>query len=76
MKKVTFTGSVDTGREIYKYLPPTRTTQLSFFSPLIAFFPFLSFLSFLLLVKQCRQAAEKLIPVTLELGGKSPMIGT
>ncbi|ELR24153.1 betaine aldehyde dehydrogenase [Acanthamoeba castellanii str. Neff] len=38
VKKVTFTGSVDTGREIYK------------------------------------QAAEKLIPVTLELGGKSPMI--
>lgn len=36
--KITFTGSVDTGRTIY------------------------------------RAAAEKLIPVTLELGGKSPMI--
>jgi acyl-CoA reductase-like NAD-dependent aldehyde dehydrogenase len=38
VKKVTFTGSVETGRDIYK------------------------------------TAAEKLIPVTLELGGKSPMI--
>ncbi|MFC3124758.1 aldehyde dehydrogenase family protein [Pseudoroseomonas globiformis] len=38
VKKVTFTGSVETGRIIYK------------------------------------AAAEKLIPVTLELGGKSPMI--
>lgn len=38
VKKVTFTGSVETGRAIY------------------------------------RSAAEKLIPVTLELGGKSPMI--
>lgn len=38
VRKVTFTGSVETGRTIYK------------------------------------AAAEKLIPVTLELGGKSPMI--
>jgi acyl-CoA reductase-like NAD-dependent aldehyde dehydrogenase len=38
VKKVTFTGSVETGRIVYK------------------------------------TAAEKLIPVTLELGGKSPMI--
>jgi acyl-CoA reductase-like NAD-dependent aldehyde dehydrogenase len=38
VKKVTFTGSVETGRIVY------------------------------------RTAAEKLIPVTLELGGKSPMI--
>lgn len=38
VKKVTFTGSVNAGREVY------------------------------------RHAAEKLIPVTLELGGKSPMI--
>jgi len=38
VKKVTFTGSVETGRMVY------------------------------------RAAAEKLIPVTLELGGKSPMI--
>ncbi|WP_029010022.1 aldehyde dehydrogenase family protein [Azospirillum halopraeferens] len=38
VKKVTFTGSVETGRIVYK------------------------------------AAAEKLIPVTLELGGKSPMI--
>jgi acyl-CoA reductase-like NAD-dependent aldehyde dehydrogenase len=38
VKKVTFTGSVETGKTIYK------------------------------------TAAEKLIPVTLELGGKSPMI--
>lgn len=38
IKKVTFTGSVETGRIVYK------------------------------------AAAEKLIPVTLELGGKSPMI--
>jgi aldehyde dehydrogenase (NAD+) len=38
VKKITFTGSVDTGRLVYKV------------------------------------AAEKIIPVTLELGGKSPMI--
>ncbi|HCW69272.1 MAG TPA: aldehyde dehydrogenase, partial [Thalassospira lucentensis] len=38
VKKVSFTGSVETGRTVYK------------------------------------AAAEKLIPVTLELGGKSPMI--